>query len=168
MTLMYKEYFNLQKISIKATHSGAGGYTLYNDNIDNDGFYTKDILFKKLVIMMGGKAAESVFYGDLFVSLGATQDLKEANLLAKKMINIFGMGNKLNVFYNEMNTEYGIDKYSDKTKKMIDDETYKLVNDAYLEAKRIIDENKENFNNIVSLLLEKEILYLKDLNYLII
>ena len=168
MTLMYKEYFNLQKISIKATHSGAGGYTLFNDNIENDGFYTKDILFKKLVIMMGGKAAESVFYGDLFVSLGATQDLKEANLLAKKMINIFGMGNKLNVFYNEINTEYGIDKYSDKTKKMIDDETYKLVNDAYLEAKRIINENKDNFNNIVLLLLEKEILYLKDLDYFII
>ena len=162
MTLMFKEYFNLQKISIKATYNGAGGYTLFND-IENDGLYTKDNLYKRLVIMMGGKAAESVFFGDLLVSLGATQDLKEANNLARKMINIFGMGDKINVFYNDIETgNYGIDKYSDKTKKIIDDEVYKLVNDAYLYAKKLITDNYAEFNKIVELLLEKEILYLED------
>lgn len=166
IVLMFNEYFNLQKISTRATYNGAGGYTLFNENKDivDGGLYTKDILFKRLVIMMGGKAAESVYYGDQLVSLGATQDLKEANSLAYKMINIFGMGDKLNVFYNDPNIQFnGLDQYSDRTKKVIDDEVYKLVNDAYIEAKLIINQNKEKFDDIVKLLLEKEILYISDL-----
>ena len=130
IVLMFNEYFNLQKISTRATYNGAGGYTLFNENeeIVNGGLYTKDVLFKRLVIMMGGKAAESVYYGDQLVSLGATQDLKEANSLAYKMINIFGMGDKLNEFYNDPNIQFnGLDKYSDRTKKIIDDEVYKKL-----------------------------------------
>ena len=55
--------------------------------------YTKDILKKRLIILLGGKAAESIYYGDDFISLGAIQDLKFANSLAKRMIGNFGMGN---------------------------------------------------------------------------
>lgn len=40
---------------------------------------------KRLIASLGGEAAESVFYGDNFVSLGAQQDLKHANSLAKSM-----------------------------------------------------------------------------------
>ena len=53
-----------------------------------------DILIKRLIICLEGKAAESVFYGDNHVSLGAQQDLKQANSLAKNMIGTYGMGTK--------------------------------------------------------------------------
>ena len=97
----FKEYFNLQKVTIQSTYSGAGGYTLFNelDELSEGGLYLKDSFKKRLIVMLGGKAAENIFYGEELVSLGATQDLKEANSLAKKMINKFGFGKKLEVFF---------------------------------------------------------------------
>lgn len=92
LVLYYSEFFDLVKISIKSTYNGAGGYTLFNEKIKykNDGLYTKELLEKRLIISMGGKAAESIWYGDNKVSLGATRDLKQANQLARKMIGLFG------------------------------------------------------------------------------
>ena len=118
----YKEYFNLQKVTIKSTYSGAGGYTLFNElpEIMVGGLYTKETLIKRLVVMLGGKAAENIFYGNDFVSLGATQDLKEANSLARKMINNWGFGKNLEVFYNDNSKEKFTSDISEKTKEEID------------------------------------------------
>ena len=83
-------HFDLQKVSIQSTYNGAGGYTLFRTHpeISESGLYTKDMLLKQIIIALGGKAAEYVFYGDKFVSLGAQQDLKQANSLAKKWLEI--------------------------------------------------------------------------------
>ena len=43
----------------------------------------------------------TVFYGDNYVSLGAQNDLKQANSLAKQMVGTYGMGDSLKTFYNE-------------------------------------------------------------------
>ena len=103
IALLYNKYFDIFKVSIKATYNGAGGYTLFSEKPEfkDGGLYTKDLLFKRLVIAMGGKAAESLFYGNEYISLGAVEDLRQANKLAKRMIGNFGMGNKLEVFFNE-------------------------------------------------------------------
>jgi cell division protease FtsH len=110
-----------------------------------------DILKKRLIITMGGKAAESIYYGDNFVSLGAIQDLKQANSLAKRMIGNFGMGNKLEVFFNEdigddSNPFLGRslalgDKYSENTRLIMDEESLELVKEAYFTAKNILETN---------------------------
>jgi cell division protease FtsH len=103
LALKFSEYFDFQKVSIQPTYNGAGGYTIFTEKtqIKEDGLYTKDILKKRLIISMGGKAAESVYYGDENVSLGATQDLKQSNSLAQQMIGNYGMGEELKAFYNE-------------------------------------------------------------------
>ena len=44
------------------------------------------------MVAMGGKAAETLYYGHDQVSLGAIQDLKQANSLAQSMIGNYGMG----------------------------------------------------------------------------
>jgi cell division protease FtsH len=172
LVMYYSNYFDLVKISIKSTYNGAGGYTLYNDKSEfkNDGLYTKDMLKKKLIIMMGGKAAESIFYGGEKVSLGSTQDLKQANQLARKMIGLFGMGDNLETFYNqdvdgefELYGTNSLNKYSEKIKQQFDIETINLVTDAFTEAKKIITDNKIVFEELVDLLAEKEILNLSEI-----
>jgi cell division protease FtsH len=151
----FNEYFDLKKVTIQSTYNGAGGYTLFNEypEILESGLYTKDLLKKRLVVAMGGKAAEYVFYGDENISLGAIQDLKQANGLAQQMIGNYGMGKDLEVFYNEnvesnrnpfLGRSMGMgDRYSEKTKEMMDIESLDLVNEAYREAVKILQDNSE-------------------------
>ena len=165
LTSIFKEYFDLKKVTIQQTYSGAGGYTLFSEyaNITESGLYTKDLLWKRLLIGMGGKAAECIYYGDEFVSVGAVQDLKQTNSLAQRMIGNYGMGNKLEAFYNEnvddqRNPFLGrslasSDKYSEKTKELFDKEALSLVNSAYQDAKMIIHENKEKMDLLVNALM---------------
>jgi cell division protease FtsH len=162
----FKQYFDLKKVTIQSTYNGAGGYTLFNEylNITESGLYTKDLLMKRLIVTMGGKAAETIYYGNDYVSVGAVQDLKEANSLAKRMIGNYGMGNKLEAFYNEnveddRNPFLGRSlalgsKYSERTKDMMDRETLELVSFALTEAKNILMKNRTNVTILVDCLLK--------------
>jgi cell division protease FtsH len=160
----YKEYFELKKVTIQSTYSGAGGYTIFNEytNVTESGLYTKDLFIKRLIVTMGGKAAETIFYGNEHVSLGAVQDLKQANSLAKRMIGNYGMGKKLEAFYNDnveddRNPFLGRslamgDKYSEKIKDTMDSETLELVTYALNQAKDILADNRANVTRMVDLL----------------
>lgn len=167
LAALFDQYFELKKVTIQSTYNGAGGYTIFNEygNIVDSGLYTKDLLLKRLVVSLGGKAAENLFYGDMQVSVGAVQDLKQANSLAQRMIGNFGMGEKMEVFYNEnvdndrtpflgRSLSMG-DKYSDKTKQIFDKESINLVNMAYLEAKQLLEENKPLMEKVVDELMQK-------------
>ena len=174
LALQFPQYFELQKVSIQATYNGAGGYTIFNEKteIKEGGLYTKDILKKRLIVTLGGKAAETVYYGKPFVSLGAVEDLKQANRLARRMISNFGMGNQLEVFFNENSNGdnpflerslSGGDEYSEYTKCISDKESYYLVIDAYNEAKRIIYENKYKLIIMSDLLLNQTVINKQDI-----
>lgn len=170
LAAIYNNYFDLKKVSIQSTYNGAGGYTVFNEyrNVTESGLYTKDMLYKRLMIGMGGKAAENIFYGDEHVSVGAVQDLKQTNSLAQRMIGNYGMGLKLEAFYNEeVDSERnpflgrGLSvgsKYSQNTKEIFDKEALQLVKSAYSEAKTILSENKESVDKLVQKLLENGIL----------
>ena len=161
----FNEYFELIRVSIQSTYNGAGGFTLFSEypNITDAGLYTKDLLKKRIIIALGGKAAEHVFYGDEHVSLGAMQDLKQANSLAKQMVGTYGMGDTLKTFYNE-NTDNGRTPflgrslatndgiYSEKIKQTFDDETRLIVDTAYSQAIDIIQDNLYKINLLVNML----------------
>jgi cell division protease FtsH len=162
----FKEYFQLKKVTIQSTYNGAGGYTMFNEypEITESGLYTKDLLKKKLIVALGGKAAEQVFYGREQVSLGAIQDLKQANSIARRMVGNWGMGNDLEVFYNE-NMESGQtpflgrslasgSAYSDMMLEKMDKEALNLVDNAYLEALNFITAKRDTVTKLVDLLLE--------------
>jgi cell division protease FtsH len=179
LTLMFKNYFELQKISIKATYNGAGGYTLFSEKpeIKEGGLYTKDILKKRLIIMMGGKAAENIYYGEDFVSLGSFEDLRQANKLAQQMIGNYGMGKDLEVFFNEnmndgsnpfLGRSFSMEtKYSDHTKFMMDNETLSLVVEAYEEAKYILNNYKDLMIELAYILKNKTVLNAKEVTSII-
>jgi cell division protease FtsH len=158
LVMYFNKYFDLQKVSIQPTYNGAGGYTIFTEKpeIKDGGLYTKDLFKKRLIIMLGGKAAESIYYGNEMVSLGAIQDLSQANRLAKRMVGNFGMGEKLEVFYEE--EILGRD-YSQDMKSMIDKESLDLVKDAYEEAKRILMENKDKMIEFSKSLQDSIVLY---------
>lgn len=175
LTLIFSEYFDFQKASIQPTYNGAGGYTIFTEKpeIKDGGLYTKDILKKRLIITLGGKAAENLFYGDEHVSLGAVEDLKQANKLSQRMIGNFGMGNKLEVFFNEniadesnpfLGRSLGIgDKYSQQTKYIMDKESLDLVNEAYKEAKYLLNIYNDKLMLFAELLQNNTILMNNDL-----
>jgi len=175
LALKFNEYFDFQKVSIQSTYNGAGGYTIFSEKpeIREGGLYTKDMLKKRLIISMGGKAAESIYYGNDHVSMGAIQDLKTANNLAKRMVGNFGMGDKLEVFFNEDLNDEGNpflgrslalgDKYSEYTRYIMDKEALDLVKEAYLEAKTILNNYYDKLLVMSNLLQQKKILYNKDI-----
>lgn len=170
LAAIYNNYFDLKKVSIQSTYNGAGGYTVFNEyrNVTESGLYTKDMLYKRLMIGMGGKAAENIFYGDDHVSVGAVQDLKQTNSLAQRMIGNYGMGLKMEVFYNdqvdnERNPFLGRSlsmggKYSEHTKEIFDKESLNLVKSAYAEAKTVLAENRELMDILIQKLLENGVL----------
>uniref|UniRef100_A0A6C0EQ36 AAA+ ATPase domain-containing protein n=1 Tax=viral metagenome TaxID=1070528 RepID=A0A6C0EQ36_9ZZZZ len=175
LVLKFKEYFDFQKVSIQPTYNGAGGYTIFTEKpeIKEGGLYTRDILKKRLMVTMGGKAAESVIYGNDYVSLGAVEDLRQANKLAQRMIGNFGMGDKLEVFFNEdvsddsspfLGKTFGTsDKYSQYTKFISDKESLQLVKEAYAEAKQLLLENKDKLISFSELLKESTVVYKGDI-----
>jgi cell division protease FtsH len=175
LTLYFNNYFEFQKASIQSTYNGAGGYTIFTEKPEfKNGLYTKDLLKKRLIIALGGKAAEAIYYGNEFVSLGAIQDLKQANSLAKKMIGNFGMGDKLEVFFNEdisdnSNPFLGRslslgDKYSEYTRFIMDKESLNLVKEAYSSAKDILEKNREKLIEFSEMLQNNTVIYNYDLN----
>jgi len=153
----FPDYFDLQKISIQPTYSGTGGYTVFTEkeSIGEYRLYTKDFLLKRLMVAMGGKAAEAVYYGDEFISVGASMDLKQANQLAKEMVEKYGMGNTLQVFSKE--DGYG-KTYSDMTYKSVDDESLELINMAYNKTVSLLIENKHIVDIAVDSLLKTTVM----------
>jgi cell division protease FtsH len=118
---------------------------------------------------MGGKAAETLYYGEEYVSVGAVQDLKQANSMAQRMIGNYGMGKLLEAFYNEdvdsdRNPFLGRSlgggaKYSERTKEIMDAESLELMRNAYDEAKRILSENRSKMDIVIENLIQKNTLY---------
>ena len=154
MVTQFYEHFDLHKVSIQASYSGVGGFTLFNekDHIREGGLYTKEILKQRIMIALGGKAAEEVFYGEENISVGATMDLNQANTLATDMIEKYGMGTELNVFYKS-NSPSLFSSYSEYTRKMIDQEVAILVKDAYKNALILLQEKKEYIHHIADRLM---------------
>jgi cell division protease FtsH len=177
LAILFNEYFEFKKASIQPTYNGAGGYTIFTEKseIKEGGLYTKDILKKRLVITLGGKAAESIFYGNEQVSLGAIEDLRQANKLAQRMIGNFGMGNKLEVFFNEYISDESNpflgrslalgDKYSEYTKIISDRESLELVKEAYITSKAILHENYDKLIFLSELLINNTNIMSHEINF---
>ena len=150
----FSEDFELKKVSMKSTYNGVGGFTMFGEKpeVQEAGLYTRDLLIKKIIISMGGKAAETLAYGVEEVSVGASQDLKEANELARQMVERFGMGNSLSSFSRDR-----VD-YSDGLKQLVDFDVLDIVEHCFTEAKKILGENKEASDKLLIRLLETNVL----------
>ena len=168
-TLYFNSIFNFTKATIRATNSGAGGYTLFTPLERMNSYPTKKYFLSQLIISMGGRAAESILYknkqkydedyvldkydDDLFVTTGATGDLQQANTIAKNYITTFGFGEEF-LLYKDM--EMYDSHTSDITKNKIDKYTEDLISTAYGIAKKILSINSDNLDYVSNLLMSNQ------------
>ncbi|MDE7179760.1 MAG: ATP-dependent zinc metalloprotease FtsH [Muribaculaceae bacterium] len=113
--------------------------------------------------LLGGRAAEEVFLGE--VGTGASDDLEKCTKIARSLVLVYGMSDKLpNLNYNDSTgQEMGFTKpYSDETAKVIDEEVKRIVNEQYERAKEILRKYAAQHNRIRDLLVEKEVIFHDD------
>lgn len=113
--------------------------------------------------LLGGRAAEEVFNGE--IGTGASNDLERVTKIARAMVVMYGMSEKLpNLNYiDSTGQDYGFQKpYSEETSKMIDDEVARIIAEQYERAKDILRKYAEQHNAIRDLLIEREVIYTAD------
>lgn len=130
--------------------------------IDDKHIYDKEDLMGKILTLMGGRAAEEVFYGKEGITTGAENDLQRATELAYRMVSMWGMSERVgplavrktvNPFLGGMTTSVDI---SEDLRREIDQEVKRILTWAYEETKRTIETYKEPLKAVVKKLLEKE------------
>ncbi len=126
---------------------------------------TKEQMIDELCAALGGRAAEEIIFGK--VSTGALSDLEKVTKQAYAMVSIYGLNDKIgNIsFYDSTGqSDYTFNKpYSEKTAEIIDEEVKKMIDEAYVRTKKVLEDNKPNLEVLANRLLEKEILYREDL-----
>lgn len=136
--------------------------------------YWKKELLDQLAVLMGGRAAEEVYVGDL--SSGARQDIERATQVARSMVCEYGMSETLGAISYDERSEGGQylgmqgfkDKlYSEKTAEEIDREVKELVTNAYNRACSIIREHKGVLEMMTQMLLEFETLDADDVEKIV-
>ena len=136
-------------------------------------FKYKDQLESELAIAFGGRAAEQLVFGR--ISTGASNDIKQATVLAQKMVRSWGMSEALGPLSYEQHEEQiflGREisqhrDYSDETARKIDEEINRLIKESYQKAADILNENMDILHKLSDLLLEKETVMGKELDELI-
>lgn len=126
---------------------------------------TKEQLLDEMCSALGGRASEEIVFGK--VSTGALNDLEKVTKQAIAMVSYFGMSEKVGTisFYDSTGqNEYGFTKpYSDKTSELIDNEIKAIVEEQYIRAKKVLDDNMEGLTKLAETLLEKEVIFSDDL-----
>lgn len=113
--------------------------------------------------MLGGRAAEEVFLGK--IGTGASDDLEKTTKMARAMVMMYGMSDKLpNINYNDSTgQDYGFQKpFSEETARLIDEEVIRIINEQYERAKSILREYASQHNEIRDLLVKNEVIYNED------
>lgn len=126
---------------------------------------TKEQMMDEMSATLGGRAAEELTFGS--ISSGAQNDLERVTKQAYAMVCYFGMSEKvgnLSFYDSSGQSDYSFTKpYSEKTAELIDDEIKSLIEQAYIQAKKVLAENKEGHKILAERLLEKEVLFTEDL-----
>lgn len=90
----FPSYFHLQKISIRASHQNVGGFTIFHDLPSQD-LPTLDLLKARILILLGGRVAEEIYYGRDHLSVGSQDDLTRVNSLLRVLHVQFGFSESL-------------------------------------------------------------------------
>ena len=160
----------VHKVTI-VSRGAAGGYTRLLPEEDR-GLYSKGQFEAQMAVMMGGKTAEEIVFGE--VTTGASNDLQQASKIARRMVTEFGMSESLGprafdessmVFLGKELTQGR--NYSDAIAEEIDSEIGKLLEKSKATAKRILTENRARLDRLAGRLIEVETLDGDQLNDLL-
>ena len=149
-------------ISVIPTGPGAAGYTMPIPEHD-DIHYTKSRMEQEIMTLLGGRIAEAITFGD--ITTGASNDIKRATKLARKMVTKYGMSDNIGVICYEDEDEdevfIGRDlahakNHSEVVAGEIDREVKAIIDKCYKEAEKVIREHMGVLKACSELLIEKE------------
>ena len=153
--LLLKDHSRLSRINLNLWSPRSPGYTIFETSEIDSNIFTRDKLFSHLIVLLGGRVAEEVFFENS-ITTGASKDLLEAQKVAEQMIVTYGMGKK-NVY--SLN--------SDKTKEIIDYEIMEIISDASREARNILEKSRDLVNELSKILIKESVLKREDIEQLI-
>ena len=153
----------VHKISVVPRGRAALGYTLQLPEEDQF-LLTRSELIDRLAGLLGGRAAEDIVLGE--PSTGAENDLARATALARQMVCMYGMSEKIGLTHcGQPQTPIflGGDGYfqrdcSEQTSRDIDQEVKSLLDSAYERSKQILSEHRDKLELIINELLKRETL----------
>ncbi len=164
-----KEKSPVHEVSI-IPRGGAGGYTLSTD--DDSTVYFREKLLCKIQMLLGGITAEKLYVGD--ISTGASNDLKRATSIARRMVSEWGMSSEVGMVYCGNDDAVFIGKsyqermpYSEMQATKIDEEVKKIIDSCQKETERILTKNKDMLLTMANVLLEKETIYAEEVDMII-
>ena len=148
-------------ISIIPTGTGAAGYTMPLPEKD-EMFNSRGQMIQDIVVSLGGRVAEALIFDD--ITTGASQDIKQATNIARKMVTKYGMSDKIGIInYDSDDDEVFIGRdlahtrsYSEATASEIDKEVKHIIDDCYKQAEKLVKEHEDVLHKCANLLLEKE------------
>ncbi|MCC6465149.1 MAG: ATP-dependent zinc metalloprotease FtsH [Planctomycetes bacterium] len=117
-----------------------------------------------LMVLLGGRAAEHIVFGE--VDAGAASDIQQATNISRKMVTEWGMSPKLGLLNyageedqtytgQQVTREYA---YSDETRKAIDVEMRRLVDEAWDRTVKLLTERRDRLVAVAEALLKFETL----------
>lgn len=153
----------VHRISITPRGYAALGYTLHLPAEDKY-LVSKNELLDNITTLLGGRAAEELVFGD-FTS-GAANDIERATEIARKMVCEYGMSENFGpLAWGKTEQEVFLGKeltrmrnYSEDIARLIDQEIQKIISTCYNRAKEILEKNRAKMEQIVAVLLEREVM----------
>jgi cell division protease FtsH len=149
----------VRKISI-IPRGRALGVTLSTPDADRYG-YERDELRGRIKVMLGGRAAELVVYGEL--TTGAESDIQQLTQLARGMVARWGMSERIGpVAVTATSAEGmllpGAEGASEQTQREVDEEVRRIVDDAESETIALLERERERLDALARALLDRETL----------
>lgn len=140
----------------------AGGFTMQRPAEENQYSSVKEMM-KEIMTLLGGRIAEDLVLKD--ISTGASNDLKRATEIARKMVTKYGMSESIGpVCYDNgeevfIGRDFGHSRvYSEKTAADIDAEVRKILENQYKKGRELLNGNLQILHSVAEALLERETL----------
>ncbi len=161
----------VHKISIIPRGFAALGYTLQLPE-DDKHLLTKRELYNEIDVLLGGRAAESITFGE--VSTGAANDIQRSTDIARRILTDYGMSDKFqNVALSQRGGGYGasepqlVREYAETTQQYIDEEIARIMDERYQHVLKLLESKKDVMIYISERLLEKEVIEQAEFNEII-
>ena len=151
----------LLKVSIIPRGKGLG----YAQYLPKDQYlYTKEQLFDRMCMTLGGRVSEELFFGR--ITTGAQDDLKKVTQSAYAQVVHYGMNEKVGNISFDMprDGEMVLEKpYSENTAQIIDVEVRKLIDGAHKRTTELLTDHRKDVERVAERLLKQEIISRDDM-----
>lgn len=166
----------LNKVTIIPRSGGIGGFAQqsYNEDLVDSGLYSKAWIMDMIRIMLGGRAAEEIIFGDDEVTIGASNDIKNVAELAREMVTRYGMSELGMLAFESEGAMYAgrggslsNTDYSEELAAKIDHQVRRIAKQCHEDALNLLGQYRELIDDLVDRLLDEETMEGKDFRQLV-